>query len=235
MTTAPAAFSEHSPGGRPLWAASAPAAHDPSPLEGACEAEVVVIGAGFSGLSAALALAERRVSVVVLEAGLPGAGASGLSGGQVIPGLRHHLADLVAAYGETLGRRLHGFGIAAADALWDIVDRHAIACEADRGGWIQGAESAAALAEAPRISAAHVIDMLGSDYLAPDPRELHLQARTDEFRAAFLLSALALGNGSYQQASDVAGVHVSSLYRNERPLARGVAPHPPAQHGAEVR
>jgi len=150
MTTAPAAFSEHSPGGRPLWAASAPAAHDPSPLEGACEAEVVVIGAGFSGLSAALALAERRVSVVVLEAGLPGAGASGLSGGQVIPGLRHHLADLVAAYGETLGRRLHGFGIAAADALWDIVDRHAIACEADRGGWIQGAESAAALAEAGR-------------------------------------------------------------------------------------
>ena len=84
---------------------------DPPPLEGVNETEVVVIGAGFSGLAAALALAERRVPVVVLEAGSPGAGASGLSGGQVIPGLRHHPADLVAAYGQTLGLRLHAFGM----------------------------------------------------------------------------------------------------------------------------
>ncbi|MBM3612068.1 MAG: FAD-binding oxidoreductase [Alphaproteobacteria bacterium] len=150
MSAAPTTTSDSRDPGRPLWAASAPAAEDPPPLEGVHETEVVVIGAGFSGLAAALALAERRVPVVVLEAGSPGAGASGLSGGQVIPGLRHHPADLVAAYGETLGLRLHAFGAGAAEALWDIVDRHAIACDADRGGWVQGAENAAALAEAGR-------------------------------------------------------------------------------------
>lgn len=150
MSAAPTSIPEGRYGIRPLWPATAPRAAEPPPLEGACETEVVAIGAGFAGLATALALAERRVPVVVLEAGLPGAGASGLSGGQVIPGLRHHRADLVAAYGETLGRRLYGFGAGAADAVWDVVARYAIDCEADRGGWIQGAENAAALAEAGR-------------------------------------------------------------------------------------
>lgn len=150
MNAAPTASSDSPDAGIPLWAASAPPAGDPPPLAGVHETETVVIGAGFSGLAAALALAERRVPVTVLEAATPGAGASGLSGGQVIPGLRHHPADLVAAYGETLGRRLYAFGAGAAGALWDIVDRHAIPCDADRGGWVQGAENAAALAEAGR-------------------------------------------------------------------------------------
>ena len=79
-----------------LWEATAEPAPALTPLDGAAEAEVAVIGAGFSGLSTALALAERGVAVTVLEAVAPGAGASGASGGQVIPGLRHFVADLVA-------------------------------------------------------------------------------------------------------------------------------------------
>lgn len=149
MSAAPAPRSAAAPD-RSLWAATAPPGPACPPLAGAREAEVVVIGAGYTGLSTALALAARGTSVVVLEAGRPGSGASGLSGGQVIAGLRHHPADLVAAYGETLGRRLYDLGVGAADAVWDTVDRHAIACEATRGGWIQGAENEAALAEARR-------------------------------------------------------------------------------------
>jgi glycine/D-amino acid oxidase-like deaminating enzyme len=58
----------------PLWEATAEPAPALTPLEGAAEAEVAIVGAGFSGLSTALALAERGVAVTLLEAEAPGAG-----------------------------------------------------------------------------------------------------------------------------------------------------------------
>lgn len=63
-----------------LWAATACAAPETPPLEGECDADVVVVGAGFTGLSAALHLAEGRVRTVVLEAAEPGWTAAGEAG-----------------------------------------------------------------------------------------------------------------------------------------------------------
>ena len=65
-----------------------------------------LVGAGFTGLSAALHLAELGVSVVVLESGGPGFGASGRNGGQVLPGLKRDPDELVARYGAERGDRL---------------------------------------------------------------------------------------------------------------------------------
>jgi len=124
-----------------LWEATAESAPPLAPLAGTAEAEVAIIGAGFSGLSTALALAERGVAVTVLEAVAPGAGASGANGGQVIPGLRHFVGDLVAKYGAVLGRRLHEHGARDADATFALIERHGIACEATRNGWLQVADS----------------------------------------------------------------------------------------------
>ena len=55
-------------------------------LAGSVQADVVVVGGGFAGLSAALELAQRGFSVVVLEADRVGSGASGRNGGQAIVG-----------------------------------------------------------------------------------------------------------------------------------------------------
>ncbi|WP_237217877.1 NAD(P)/FAD-dependent oxidoreductase, partial [Falsiroseomonas oryziterrae] len=131
-----------------LWAATAAPAPDLAPLDGVQEAEVAIVGAGYTGLATALALAGRGVAVTVLEATEPGAGASGANGGQVIPGLRHLASDLVAAFGETLGRRLHAHGAGDADRLFGIVAKHGIACDATRSGYIQVADTPVALAEA---------------------------------------------------------------------------------------
>ena len=57
-------------------------------LDGSAEAAIVVIGAGITGLSAALKAAEAGHKVIVLDAHHPGWGASGRNGGQVIPGLK---------------------------------------------------------------------------------------------------------------------------------------------------
>lgn len=135
---------------RSLWAATAAPAPVLTPLEGRRQAEVAIVGAGYAGLAAALALAEAGVAVTVLEADAPGAGASGRNGGQVIFGLRAHLADCIAAYGPTAGPRLHQLGAVAADRTFALIRRHGIACDARQGGYLFAADSLAGLADARR-------------------------------------------------------------------------------------
>src|SRR5262249_39561643 len=89
-----------------LWTATATPALPRPPLEGEQRADVCVIGGGFTGLSAALHLAESGASVVVLEAGEVGAGASGRNGGQVIPGLKLDPSELETMLGPERGARL---------------------------------------------------------------------------------------------------------------------------------
>ena len=68
------------------YAATADAAPDHPRLEGDVRTDVVVIGAGYTGISAALELAQRGYDVVILEAHWVGWGASGRNGGQVCTG-----------------------------------------------------------------------------------------------------------------------------------------------------
>ena len=71
-----------------LWSATANAAPHCPPLNGEVEADVAIVGGGFTGLSAALHAAEAGLRAVVLEAESPGWGASGRNGGQVGEGQR---------------------------------------------------------------------------------------------------------------------------------------------------
>ena len=126
-----------------LWAATARKAPATPALDASRKADVAIVGAGYSGLAAALQLAEAGVSVVVLEAGEPGWGASGRNGGQVIPGLKHDPDDLVAMFGVETGEHLVRVAGGAPDTVFDLIARHQIACEARRCGWIQPAFAAA--------------------------------------------------------------------------------------------
>ncbi|MFT4253100.1 MAG: FAD-binding oxidoreductase, partial [Caulobacter sp.] len=83
------------------WYAATATPFDPLPaLAGEATADVCIVGAGYTGLGAALELASRGVSVVVLEAAQVGSGASGRNGGQVHAGQRNDQAWLE----KTLGR-----------------------------------------------------------------------------------------------------------------------------------
>lgn len=120
-----------------LWTATANPAPVCPPLRGREEAEVAIIGAGYTGLSAALHLAERGVSVVVLEAETPGWGASGRNGGQVNPGLKGDPDELEARFGAEMGRRMTAFSGDAGTFTFDLIDRLGIDCDAARVGWVQ--------------------------------------------------------------------------------------------------
>jgi glycine/D-amino acid oxidase-like deaminating enzyme len=120
-----------------LWTATATPASPSPPLEGEHRADVCIIGGGFTGLSAALHLAEGGASVVVLEAGEVGAGASGRNGGQVIPGLKLDPSELEALLGPERGARLTEIVGGAADFVFGLVRRHGIECDARQDGWIK--------------------------------------------------------------------------------------------------
>lgn len=122
-----------------LWAATAEPAPDCPPLEGESRADVIVVGGGFAGLSAALHLAGKGVSVIVLEAVEPGWGASGRNGGQVISGLKDDLSGLEKQFNAEQIERLKDFARTTSDAPFELIEKHGIACDAVRAGWIQGA------------------------------------------------------------------------------------------------
>jgi glycine/D-amino acid oxidase-like deaminating enzyme len=99
------------------------------------------VGGGYTGLSAALHLAEGGASVSVLDAGEPGGAASGLNGGQVNPGLKQDPDEIVAIYGREAGERVIEFAGGTAGVVFGLVEKHGIACDASRCGWIQPAHS----------------------------------------------------------------------------------------------
>src|SRR5260370_2082565 len=100
-----------------LWAATARKARATPALDASRKADVAIVGAGYSGLAAALQLAESGVSVVVLEAGEPGWGASGRNGGQVIPRLKYDPDDILAMFvPEARGQLVRVAGPAPATA-----------------------------------------------------------------------------------------------------------------------
>ena len=109
-------------------------AFEPPPAELPSRTDVVVVGAGFTGVSAARVLAERGASVAVLDAQSLGWGASTRNGGMMIVGLKHGPEVLVKQYGEELGRRMFETSIDANRYVEELITREGLDCEYRRVG-----------------------------------------------------------------------------------------------------
>jgi glycine/D-amino acid oxidase-like deaminating enzyme len=132
-------------GRRSLWSATAAPGAASHQLAADVRAQVAIIGAGYTGLSAALHLAAAGQDAVVLEAVEVGDRASGLNGGQVIPGVKHDPDTLEDLFGPAVGGRLIETVATGPDLVFELIRKHEIACAAIRTGWIQPATSAVAL------------------------------------------------------------------------------------------
>ncbi len=102
-------------------------------LEGPQTCDVCVIGAGYTGLSSALHLAERGHDVIVLEAERVGWGASGRNGGQLGSGQRQDQIELEATLGRTHARALWKLAEESKALAKALIERHAIDCDLKPG------------------------------------------------------------------------------------------------------
>ena len=117
------------------WEAARPPAAGDDPLP--ATADVAVVGAGYTGLSAALTLAEAGRDVVVLEAGEPGVGASTRNAGLVGRGLLAGFGELERKIGTEAAVGMYREAEGAYDHVVDLIGRHAIDCHlAHRGRFL---------------------------------------------------------------------------------------------------
>lgn len=122
----PVHSAEHAPS---YYAASANLQLDYPALQGEQRADVCIVGGGFSGLNTAIELAQKGLSVVLLEAHRIGWGASGRNGGQLIRGVGHGVEQFESVIGASGVRELKLMGLEAVEIVRRRIEQFGIVCD----------------------------------------------------------------------------------------------------------
>jgi glycine/D-amino acid oxidase-like deaminating enzyme len=212
------------------WTATAPA-FVPRAAELPPQCDVAIVGGGFTGLSAALALARRGASVVVLEAGeRVAAEASGRNGGHVNNGLAVDYAQVAAKVGVERARAWYHAYDDAVDTVERVVRDEAIACDFVRNGKLKMATKRAQLDTLSRSAERLVRDGVDSDVEILDASSVRAEVNSDRFAGGLLFKRSAqmhMGRfaGGLAQAAEQRGAQIRTgtcVQRLER-LGRGQA------------
>jgi glycine/D-amino acid oxidase-like deaminating enzyme len=140
-----------------LWSALAKPLEGYQELMDSIEVDVLIVGAGFLGLSTALHLAESGARVALVEAEEAGFGASGRNTGFVVPSLKTAFgpADVARHIGQDKGDRLISLVGQSGNIVFDLIRRLGLECSAEQVGWMQPAHTA---------SIAHVLEKRQADW-----------------------------------------------------------------------
>ena len=131
-----------------LWYATAAPAPRTEPLTDRIQADVCVIGGGYTGLSSALHLAEQGVDVALLEAKEIGHGGSGRNAGHCTPTFHfYEIPAIRKMLGEPFASRLIARQTNAANLVFDLIRRYDIDCEGVQTGYVQAAHAPGVLAK----------------------------------------------------------------------------------------
>ena len=209
------------------YAASLPSLSPRAALQGTARADVAVLGGGYTGLTAALALAEKGFTVTLLEAARIGWGASGRNGGQALAGYGCDLHTLETLVGSDDARLLFDFSRDGLQQLKQRIARHRIDCD-----WRDGHANVAITPRQQRALRADT-ERMAQRYDYPlqwwDRTQLHQQLASARYigaqydAASGHLHPLAYAQG-LARAAEAAGVTVhehsavTRLQRGARPV-----------------
>jgi glycine/D-amino acid oxidase-like deaminating enzyme len=189
-----------------------------SPLP--AKADVVVVGGGFTGLSAARRIAMRGGHVVVLEAGAVAAEASGRNGGHVNNGLALDYATVAARVGSEQARAWYRAYDAAVDTVERVVREEGIACDFERRGKLKLASRAAHFEQLAkgfgqlRREADPEVDLLGAS-------ELRDEIGSDRFAGGLLFRKSAqMHMGRFGAGLAEAAARRGALIHDHTPVQR---------------
>jgi glycine/D-amino acid oxidase-like deaminating enzyme len=121
------------------WFESMSATPDPAETQLPRRTDVLIIGGGYTGMTAAIRLAQQGTGVTVIDSKPMGTGASARNGGMALNGLSENLAKLIRRHGPELTRRLFEESVAAVDTVEQIVAEGAIDCDFRRSGHFEAA------------------------------------------------------------------------------------------------
>ena len=152
------------------YAATANAWEAQPVFTGEGEYDVAVIGGGFTGLSAALACAEKGLKVALLEANTIGFGASGRNGGQLIPGLRWSMREIDEEFGRERAQAIFDLAYGAVGRVKDRIAKHGIQCDL-KEGHLEAAYKPAHF-EAMRRDAEYLASNFGWDAEIVQPKDM---------------------------------------------------------------
>ncbi len=137
-----------------LWFATAMPAPRTEPLDGSTEADICIVGGGYTGLTTALELAAGGLRIVLLEAEHIGFGGSGRNAGHCTPTFHHlTIANLRKMLGEPRASRLIERQTNGANRAAELIAKHNIDCEWRQTGYVRGALTPGAIANLERIAA----------------------------------------------------------------------------------
>lgn len=176
-----------------IWGASAPAAPDLPHLEGPLDCETAIVGAGYTGLSTALHLAERGESCAVIEAREPGWGASGRNTGWLEPHWwLKKPSDIDKLFGTERGRALTRWVASGPQLLDSLIGRYGLNVDIERCGLLLGTDDAAKAAAME--SEAREWQAAGVQHEFLDAAGVARHIATDRYRGGLLLKQGAVLN-----------------------------------------
>ncbi len=133
MTSRPFAATGPTPHTTSYYAASANPSPERPPLKGSHSVDICIVGAGYSGLSTGLHLAEKGYKVAIIEGARVGWGASGRNGGQVVNGLNASLQTIRKRYGADTASFVAGLVQEGGEIIRERVKTYDISCDLKPG------------------------------------------------------------------------------------------------------